>query len=219
MSFVYEVTDLVKKEFLQEWRSKHFLNSILLYVASTIFVCYLSFKVIDSTIWNVLFWIIMLFISINAISKTFSQENQSRQLYYYTLVSPEAIIISKIIYNVVLMLFLAFVALSFYMLVFRAPIQNLGMYLCAVCFGSVSLASTFTMVAAIAAKANQNATLMAILGFPIIVPLLIVLIKLSRFAVTGIAINGIGYELIVLSAINLIVLVVSLLLFPYLWRD
>ena len=152
-------------------------------------------------------------------AKTFSHENKSRQLYYYTIASPTAIIVSKIIYNVALMLLLAFVALAFYMLVFQAPLHDVLFYFFIVFLGSISLACALTMVAAIATKANHNATLMAILGFPIVIPLLMILIKLSKATIKGIAFNGIWQELVVLLAINLMVLVVSVLLFPYIWRD
>ena len=86
MNFWTQVRFLVYKEMLLEWRSKYALNSILLYVVSTVFVCYQAFRSVDGTVWNALFWIILLFASINAISKSFVQESSGRQLYYYTLV-------------------------------------------------------------------------------------------------------------------------------------
>jgi heme exporter protein B len=60
---------------------------------------------------------------------------------------------------------------------------------------------------------------MAILSFPVIIPLLILLIKLSKNAMDGLDRASSYNEIAVLLAINLIVITVSLLLFPYLWRD
>jgi heme exporter protein B len=60
---------------------------------------------------------------------------------------------------------------------------------------------------------------MAILSFPAIIPLLIVLIKLSRNAIEGLERASSSKEIIVLLAINVITITISLLLFPYLWRD
>src|SRR3978361_849621 len=102
---------LFKKEIILEWRSKYAFNGVLLYVVSTVFVCYISFRLTPgftgsqgySVVWNVLFLSIMLFASINAIAKSFMQESRGRLLYYYTIASPQAIILSKIIYNVLLM--------------------------------------------------------------------------------------------------------------------
>jgi heme exporter protein B len=183
-------------------------------------VCYLAFREISSApTWNALFWIIMLFASVNAITKSFIQESRARQLYYYTITSPQAIIISKIVYNIMLMLLLSVIALGFYTLVFKNPLGDPLFYMLSVLLGSISFASVFTMISGIASKASNGGGLMAILSFPVIIPLLVVLIKLSKNAMDGLD-RSVSYDEIgVLLAINVIVVTTSLLLFPYLWRD
>ncbi|MEO8795292.1 MAG: heme exporter protein CcmB [Daejeonella sp.] len=219
MNLLSQVKILVRKEIVLEWRSKYAFNGILLYVVSTVFVCFLAFKSIQPITWNALFWIIMLFASVNAITKSFVQENKGRQLYYYTIASPLAIIISKIIYNILLMLLLSVIALAFYSLVFKNPVGDPLFYFISVLLGSISFATVFTMISGIASKAQNSGALMAILSFPVIIPLLIVLIKLSKNAMDGLDRSVSMDEIGVLCAINLIVISVSLLLFPYLWRE
>jgi len=221
MQTTNQVIQLVRKEMLLEWRSKYALNGVLLYVVSTVFVCYLSFVTMPSPLtWNALFWIIMLFASINAVAKSFLQESRGRHLYIYTLVSPVALIIAKTIYNSLLMIGLTLIALLFYALVFPfQPKTDVLMYLVATVLGSLSFATIFTMVSAIASKAGNGGMLMAILSFPIIIPVLIVLIKLSKNAIDGldrsVSLDDIG----LLMLINGLVMGVSLILFPYLWRE
>lgn len=219
MSLYQQVRALLHKEIVLEWRSRYALNGILLYVVSTIFVCYLSFRGVQAVTWNALFWIIMLFASINAVTKSFVQESRGRQLYFYTIASAQAIILTKIIYNVFLLLLLAVLALFFYGIVFTNPVGDPALYLLAVVLGSISFASVFTLISSIASKASNSSALMAILSFPVIIPLLIVLIKLSKNAMDGLDRASSYNEIGVLLAINLIVITVSLLLFPYLWRD
>jgi heme exporter protein B len=60
---------------------------------------------------------------------------------------------------------------------------------------------------------------MAVLSFPVIIPLLVVLLKFSKNALDGLDRSVSLNEIWVLLAINGIVVSVSLLLFPYLWRD
>src|SRR6201990_1292098 len=118
MKLVNETWYLLKKEILLEWRSKYAFNGVLLYVVSTVFICYISFNLTPGfsgsngykVVWNVLFWIIMLFASVNAIAKSFMQESKSRLLYYYSIASPRAIILSKTFYNVLLMSLLSLLA-------------------------------------------------------------------------------------------------------------
>lgn len=219
MSIFNEVKSLIRKDIVLEWRSKYAINGILLYVVSTVFVCYQAFKSVDPTTWNALFWIILLFASLNAINKSFVQESRSRQLYYYTIASAKAIIFSKIVYNMLMMLLLSSIAYFVYATVFRNPLGDPALYLIAVMLGGIGFAAVFTMVSAISAKVGNNSTLMAILSFPIIIPLLLVLIKISKNAMDGLE-RSVSYdELAVLAAINILTVAISLLLFPYLWRD
>jgi heme exporter protein B len=221
MQLAKEVKYLVYKEIMLEWRSKYTINGVLLYVVSTIFTCYISFVSLnDKLAWNALFWIIMLFASINGVSKSFLQENKGQQLYSYVLASPNAILISKTIYNTLLMLVLTTIALGFYTLVFDSfTPPNLVMYYLAVILGSISFSTVFTMVSAIASKAGNGGMLMAILSFPIIIPVLILLIKLAKNAVDGLPWDTSYDDIGMLVIVNVMTVVTSLLLFPYLWRD
>ncbi len=220
MQLAQQVKHLVKKEIVLEWRSKYAFNGVLLYVVSTVFVCYMSFVTIDKITWNALFWIIMLFASINAIAKSFIQESKGRHLYMYTLVSPSALIVAKTIYNSMLMIILTVIALLFYTLVFNFPPDtDIAMYFVAAVLGSLSFSTIFTMVSAIASKTGNGGMLMAILSFPIIIPVLVVLIKFAKNAMDGLDRSVSMDEIGLLALINVIVMTVALLLFPYLWRD
>ncbi|MBC7418953.1 MAG: heme exporter protein CcmB [Pedobacter sp.] len=222
MQLVQEVKYLIQKDLLLEWRSKYTINGVLLYVVSTIFTCYLSFVSLgdNKLAWNALFWVIMLFASINGVSKSFLQETKGQQLYSYVLASPAAILISKTIYNILLMLALTTIALAFYSLVFDTfTPPDLLLYYVAVVFGSLSFSTVFTMVSAIASKAGNGGMLMAILSFPIIIPVLILLIRLAKNAVDGLPWENSYDEMGMLAIVNVLTVATSLLLFPYLWRD
>jgi heme exporter protein B len=161
----------------------------------------------------------MLFASVNAIAKSFMQESKSRLLYYYTIASPQAIILSKTVYNILLMSLLSVLALLVYLLFFTNTIGDPLFYFLSVLLGSISFSTVFTMISAIASKAGNNGTLMAILSFPVIIPVMLVLVRLSKSAMDGLE-RSLSYGNIgVLCAINVIVVATSLLLFPYLWRD
>ncbi|UTA69162.1 MULTISPECIES: heme exporter protein CcmB [Emticicia] len=218
-----EIKALIEKEIRLEWRQKYALNGMLLYIISTIFVCYMSFKLkvdeIEPITWNTLLWIILLFSAVNSITKSFTQEGAGRQLYYYTLASPQSIILSKIIYNTMLMLVLSLLGFLIYLVMMGNPVMNLPMYLVCLVLGAIGFATTLTMVAGIASKAENTSTLMAILSFPIILPMLMMVIKLSKSAMDGLGWETSYDEIAILLAIDAIVLSISYLLFPYLWRS
>ncbi len=219
---INEIRVLVKKEIQLEWRQKYAIHGLLLYLASTIFVCYLSFKakqqVINPNTWNTLFWIIILFVAINAIGKSFTQESSARNIFYYTLVSPEAVIFSKMIYNTLVMLSISIIGIIFYSWVMGNPVGNLLLYLISLLLGSLGFSTSLSMVAGIAAQGENSATLMAVLSFPIIIPLMLLLLKLSKSALDGISIQENWDEIAILTSLDIIVVVLSGILFPYIWR-
>ncbi len=218
-----QILALIKKDLTLEWRQKYAFGGILLYVGGAIFICYLCIGVRTSQLspstWNAIFWIIMLFISINAVSKSFFQERQQRFIYYYTIANPQAFIISKIIYNAVLMIFLGIIAFAFYALVMENKVEDNLLFIINILLASLSFASALTMISAIAAKAGNNATLMAILGFPVILPLLLLIIKISKAAMDGLDRSLSIDEIAIVLSINVIIITVTYLLFPYLWRS
>lgn len=211
---------LIFKDILLEWRQKYAFNGIILYVFSTLFIISISFKKVQPDTWLTLFWIVILFASVNAGAKSFIQDGKSRLLYYYVLASPESILLSKFVYNCLLLILLGFITLAGFVLLFGNVILNMGFFALIVLLGSIGFAATFTMISAIASKAKGSATLMTILSFPVILPQLLLLNKLSRFAAQGFDLMEAGNkELFSLMAINLIVVIISYLLFPYLWRE
>ncbi|GAB3019049.1 heme exporter protein CcmB [uncultured Cyclobacterium sp.] len=218
-----EVVLLVKKEALLEWRQKYALNGILLYVTSAVFIAYLSMGTgqgnLQVPIWNALYWIIILFSAVNAVAKSFVQEQDGRQLYYFMIASPEAIILSKTIYNTGLTLVLALLGYVVFGIVFGNPVADQPLFLLNLLLGAIGFSAALTMVSAIASKAKNNGTLMAILSFPVMIPILLMAIQVSKSAIDGLD-RGISAEkILTLMAINAIVMATSYLLFPYLWRS
>jgi heme exporter protein B len=220
---VRQLSALMRKEFLLEWRQRYALNGMLLYIVGAVFVCYLSFNArrgqLTPIVWNTLFWIILLFTAINAIAKSFVQERAGRQLYYYTLASPQQIILSKILYNIALMLVLALLGFGVYAFVLGNPVNDVPLYIVTLLLGAVGFAASLTLVSGIASKAENPATLMAVLSFPIILPLLLMLLKISKNALDGLDRSSSWDEVGIVLAVDAIVLTLSWMLFPFLWRS
>ena len=173
----------------------------------------------NAMMWITLFWIIMLFASINAIVKSFVQENGNRQLYYYSLLDPLAVIISKMVYNISLLFLLSLLTWAALAFMVGNQIEEFSAFLLALFLGSVGFSILFTFVAAISSKADNNSTLLAILSFPLVIPILMTLIKLSVGATGMLEDTGVGKDIGILVAIDLVLAGLTLVLYPFLWRD
>jgi heme exporter protein B len=218
---VSQIITLLEKEFRLEWRQRIAINSILLYLASTIFVCYLSFPLqkLPPLVWNALFWIILIFASINAIGKSFVQESEGRYMYFYTLFKPEVLILSKMIYNTFLMLLIAFLGITGYIFVMGTPVQDWNLFLLIILLGSIGFATSLTLISSISAQTQNSSMLMAILSFPIILPLVLLLIDASKNAIDGLAWSVSKDEIMLLVGMDLILGALAYILFPFLWRS
>nr|HPR30326.1 cytochrome C biogenesis protein [Chitinophagales bacterium] len=169
--------------------------------------------------WMVLYWIAILFTSVNAVAKSFLQESEGRQYYFYTLASPQHIILAKMAYNAVVMVVMSGLALLFYIATQGYPVEDDASFLLAMLLGALAFASTFSMISAVASRAANNGTLTAILSFPILLPVMRILIRVSLLALTGQNLAMNAQDLLYLAALNIFIVVLALILFPYLWRD
>jgi heme exporter protein B len=216
---VNQIITLVGKELKLEWRQKYALYGILLYLVSTIFVMYMAIGRPASDVWNALFWIIQLFITVNTVARSFLQESQGRMLYFYSLAGPTEFIIAKLIYNVLLMVVLSLLSLVLYAVLLGNPLLNALFFCGMVCLGGISLSLVFTLLSAIAARAGQNAALMAIMGFPLVIPMLMILVRASKTAFLPVYQPGLARMILQLAGLDVLVIAMSLILFPFLWKN
>jgi heme exporter protein B len=219
MQLLQEIKWLIYKDLKLEWRNRYAFNGIMLYILLIVFIIFLSFKKVDANTWNTLLWIILLFASVNGIAKSFIGESRNRDIYYYTLASPQAVILSKMIYNLLLMVIIAFVSLATYSVVLGFPVKYPVNYIITIFLGAIGFATTFTMVAGIASRAENNTALMTILSLPVFLPMLILILNVSQTGFKEFEPLYLWKNFALLALMDIVVAGMSLILFPYIWRD
>ena len=202
-----------------EWRQKHTLFGVLLYVGATVFVVYMMNGEPEARIWNALFWLTQLFVAVTSVAKSFLQESASRFRYYFTIVKPATFLLAKMVYSIVLMCVMSLVSLLLYYVMLGWPLSQGGLFVAVALTGSISLSAVFTFLSAIAARAQQNSALMAILGFPIVTPVLMILSKLALKALSDVYFPGWWSLALVLIGLDILVIVLGVILFPFLWQE
>ncbi|HWB63708.1 MAG TPA: heme exporter protein CcmB [Chitinophagales bacterium] len=226
MNIVKAIQSVLVKDLVIEFRNKYVLGGIVLYVFSSVLVIYFALQYSNSlqglnpVVWSVLFWLIILFSSVNAIANSFFREPEHRFYYYYYTLSPQAVIIAKLIYNFLFTVLLSALTFIIFSVMVSNPVSNYPVFVLAVILGGTGYSFLFTTMSAIAGRAGNNATLLAVLGFPLVIPMLIFLTRLSASAIgeTGFSDETIK-NLLLLGAFNLVLPTLALVLFPYIWRD
>ena len=191
---------LFLKELTLELRRKSVISGLLLYLFSTA-------------------WITILFTVINTVAKSFIGEKRGRDIYYYSIASPEAIIISKVIYNFLLTILLSFTGFFLFVVLLNNPVLDVGLFSLVIVLGAMGFSASLTLLSGIAAKANNSHILMSVLSFPIIISVLLITIKVTKNCIDGLDRSVSTNDLLTLLAINCLVTAASYLLFPYIWRS
>lgn len=221
MNIWQEIRILIQKDWTIELRNSYAISGILLYVFSSVFLVFMALQIdeLSAPVWSILFWLILLFAATNAVSKSFVQENGRLQLYYYSIAHPIAIILSKILYNILLLGLLGTLVYCSLSFLTSNPVEDYQLFVLAIFLGSIGLSIAFTFISAIAAKTSNSGTMMVILSFPVIIPILAILVQLTIGAV-GMLKGTSGMDNIwLLIGIDLILLAAAIILFPFLWRD
>jgi heme exporter protein B len=214
---------LFNKELRLELRQKHALAGVLLYVLATVFVCYLGFEQIESAkTWGALLWVTGVFTAFNAMQKTFVSETAGTHLYMYTLANPRAIILAKAIYNALLIAVLNLLSVFFFMVFFGTAAfadADMAQFIAGLLLGSTGLGFALTFEAGISFSSGAGIGLVGILGFPVIIPLLITIVRQTTLALEGASVDANSLNVVVLIVLNVVSFALSYILFPYLWRE
>ena len=219
MNTTGQITHLLLWELRSEWRNRYALGSVLLYVAATTVVIYFAVQNFTPMTFNALYWVVLFFGATVASGRSFLREGGKRHYYYYTLATPEALLVSKFLYNTLIILLISL--LTWGLLGFfsgKLFVLEPGYFVAALLLASIGLSAILTFVAALAARAGGSGTLMAVLSFPLVVPLLYLLVNAGGYAV-GLTSGQESQYLTLALAIDLLALAVGLVLFPFVWRD
>ena len=214
---------LIKKELILELRRKSVIAGLVLYLFSITFICYISFNfrqnLITPIVWSALFWITLLFTVINTVAKSFIGERKGSDIYFYSLTSPQSVILAKITYNFFLCLILSLAGYFLFILFLNDPVEDKSLFLLLLVLTSGGFASSLTLLSGLASRASNSNILMAVLSFPLLISILMLAIKVTKNCIDGLERGASWDEMLTLFAINCLVTSVSYLLFPYIWRS
>lgn len=223
MNLISQIKTLIKKDITLEFKSLESLAGMALFLIATVYTCYLTFKKLPSTeVWNALFWIIIIFTGFNSVTGSFKNETKGKHFYLYFLVHPRALILSKIIYNSILMLLLSlFGLLVFSIFLGTNAIENINFwsFFSGLILTSLGLSGILTIISAIAAQLDFKGGIITVLGLPLLFPLILISQKFSAQALNGVSVSGNMNYLLGLLTLNIAVITLSYVLFPYLWRQ
>jgi len=199
------------------------VSALAIYVFSSVFICYTALSVragnLDPLTWSALFWLIILFSAFGIVGKSFLGERRGILIYYHTVVSPRMLIMAKMAYASLLTLLLTSVGWLVFATLMGDALNDHLIFATALILGSAGFGASLTLLSAIASRADNSSVLMAVLGFPVILSILVMCIRITKNSIDGLGLDASLDELVTLAAIDSISAAASYLLFPYIWRS
>ncbi len=215
-----EIVLLLRKDMQLELRRKQVLLGYLIYMLSTVFLIHSLEDNMSSRMWNAVFWLVILFVTVILASKAFLGESPHRQQFYFQNFRPKSVIISKQIYSMILSLI--FVLLAYGALSFFDPLQlaEPGKYFLALLMGTFCIAACITFLSSMASQLDDaSGSLTAVMGLPLMIPLFLLIRQSTLGLVSDVTMTGWGNSVGLLSVYLVLIWILSVLLFPMVWND
>lgn len=222
MRSIAKVISLIKIEWSLDLKRPAILASAILQMAVMAMLSMLSMLSQPekaTKIWNSLFWITLIFCTLQAISKSFLTVSRNRWIYWNQLSSPGQILWSKIIYGWITMIILTLINLVLFGFFMGIPVIHMFAYIKILILVTGGISTIFTFIGAIASKANQAGFLAPVLSLPVILPLILLGIKASNKVFNPILVSSVNKDILMLTALDGLILVLSGILFSALWKE
>jgi len=210
------------KEWRCEFRTRYALNTLALFAFTTLVVVSFSLGPLGvdrshgTAVLPVLLWIILLFSVAAGLPRTFVQEEETQTAMALRLsATPSALFCGKLLYNLTLVFALEVLVTPFYLIMTSLEVASPWLFAAVLAAGGYGLATGSTLVAAIIAQARSKGTLFSVLSFPILLPLLVLAVELTRGATAG---DPGGVAVPVLLLYDGAITVAGLMLFPAVWN-
>jgi len=216
---ISQFKSLLQLEFLLEWRSRFAIYTVIVYALSTSYISYLAFQGdVNLKTWNSLLWIIILFSAVFAAQRSYSGQSGYRFYTFYQLSSPAELLLAKVTYQMLFQAVMAIFIYAVFSLLLGNPVASVTNFILTLIFGAMGFAGVLSMTSAIASKTDSNLGLVSILSVPIMLPILLSAMKASSIALMD-ADADIRLYLYALLGLNATIIMLSYLLFPYIWRE
>ncbi|MBS3949040.1 MAG: heme exporter protein CcmB [Dethiobacter sp.] len=213
---------VLRKDLQLEFRTRYAYSALVMFALTTLSTISFSLggSMADTDVAAALLWMILFFSAMTGLARTFIQEEEAGTVLALKMAAdPEPVFLGKYLFNTVLLFSLTVLIVPLYLLMSNLSVANVRGFLATVLLGVLGLAGAGTILAAIAARAAAKGSVMTVLSFPILLPLLISAISATSTAFAGGLPESMMTDLGLLFFYNGIVLAASFLLFEYVWNE
>jgi heme exporter protein B len=216
---IKQIKQLFLKELKMELKNKYALWSLVLLLVVSVFIIYTIQREASNQVWHSLFYVVLIFGVVQNIGRSFLMENKGSLLYYKFLVDSRAIIVSKILYQFLVNAFFLLILTALMSFWLPQSIPHFWEYIVTALLFTLCNSAVFTFNSALALGAKNSSLVAMILSLPLLIPSLLVSLKSASKAISPL--DNLNYiqDWGVLLLLLIMQLVLSVVLFKYVWEE
>jgi heme exporter protein B len=223
MSTLSKALAVTRKDILSEMRTKEIVFSALIFAILVIITFNFAFGADQASMTLVapgILWVTFTFAGVLSLNRSFVSEKEENCLEGL-MIAPmprEVIYIGKGLGSLLFMVVIEIIALPVFTLLFNVPALSLPI-IAITLLATIGFAAVGTLFSALAVNTKARDMVLPILFLPVVVPVIISAVKATSQALAGDPWSDITSWLAILAAFDVIFMVVSFWVFPFIVEE
>jgi heme exporter protein B len=214
---------LVWKDLVQEWRSRDVLTSMFAFAVLSLFIFNYALELspIDRTeIAPGLIWVVMVFAGTLGLNRSFAAEQDQGSFEGLMMAVPElsVIYLAKLITNLLMMFGLAILVIPIYSLLYNQSLFDLRFF-GILMLGAWGYSAAGTLISSMTVQTRMRDLLLPVLLFPLLLPVNMAVVKSGSAIIAVSAVPEFQSWINLLLVYDVIMTVVSIMVFEYVIRE
>ncbi len=214
---------LVWKDLVQEWRSRDVLTSMFAFAVLSLFIFNYALELSPinrAEIAPGLIWVVMVFAGTLGLNRSFAAEQDQGSFEGLMMAVPElsVIYLAKMITNLLMMFGLAILVIPIYSLLYNQSLFDLRFF-GILMLGAWGYSAAGTLISSMTVQTRMRDLLLPVLLFPLLLPVNMAVVKSGSAIIAASAVPEFQSWINLLLVYDVIMTVVSILVFEYVIRE
>ena len=214
---------LVWKDLVQEWRSRDVLTSMFAFAVLSLFIFNYALELspIDrAEIAPGLIWVVMVFAGTLGLNRSFAAEQDQGSFEGLMMAVPElsVIYLAKMITNLMMMFGLAILVIPIYSLLYNQSLFDLRFF-GILMLGAWGYSAAGTLISSMTVQSRMRDLLLPVLLFPLLLPVNMAVVKSGSAIIAASSVPEFQSWINLLLVYDVIMTVVSIMVFEYVIRE
>ena len=213
---------LLRYFFHRELRESHQLGSLFLFALTAVYACYrIAAGSVDARAWVTLHWVVVLFSAFNAASRVHADDAPEVRTWMRSWVGPRQWAAARSIHATFVLVAVTAVVFLAFVVFLPSPVLTGGTFkwLVGMVATAWALAALLAVVSDLALRAGGGFGLTAVLGLPLVVPVVLVSTHYCHGVALALPWGELWPDLVFLVVLAGVAHAIAAVVFPYLWTE